>query len=163
MKKNIYIFTDAHISGLAAILAQGDNYHGAKPIVIVSWTTSQSETRYPQLDLEATAIYLALWCFRNYIVGAPNVEIITDHKPLCPILNTHSQGSIRTDWIKLHHQDINYQVIYQKGKLNQSDYLSHHGKPFELIPETEQKETKDRHNLHLFSLKTFLTLALKIV
>ena len=97
--------------------------------------------------MEATAIAFALRCFRNYIVGVPNIEVITDHKPLCPILNTHKQGSIRTDRIKLRHQDINYQVIYQKGKLNQSDYLSCHGKPFELIPKTEQKEIKDLHNL----------------
>ena len=63
------------------------------------------------------------------------------------------QGSIRTDRIKLCHQDINYQVIYQKGKLNQSDYLSCHRKPFELILETEQKETEDLHNL-LYTLHT---------
>ena len=40
MKKNIYIFTYAHISGLGAILTQGDSYQDAKPIVIVSQTTS---------------------------------------------------------------------------------------------------------------------------
>ena len=147
MKKNIYIFTDTHISGLGAILTQVDNYHNAKPIIIASQTTSQSEKRYPQLDLEATAINFALRYFINYIIGAPNVEIVTDHKLLCHIFNTLRQGSIRTDRTKLRDQDINYQVIYQKGKVNQSDYLSRHGKPFELIPETEQKETKDLHNL----------------
>ena len=42
MKKNIYIFTDTHISGLGAILTQVDNYHNAKPIIIASQTTSQS-------------------------------------------------------------------------------------------------------------------------
>ena len=42
MKKKIYIFTDALISGLGAILAQRDNYHNAKPIVTASRTTSQS-------------------------------------------------------------------------------------------------------------------------
>ena len=54
------IFTDAHILGRSAILAQGGNYHDAKPLVIASQTTSQSEKRYPQLDLEATAIDFAL-------------------------------------------------------------------------------------------------------
>ena len=97
--------------------------------------------------MEATAIDFALRYCIKYIIGAPNVEIVTDHKLLCPIFSTLRQGSIRTDRTKLRHQDINYQVIYQKGKVNQSDYLSHHGKPFELIPETEQKETKDLDNL----------------
>ena len=104
------IFTDAHISGRSAILAQGGNYHDAKPLVIASQTTSQSEKRYPQLDLEATAIDFALWCFRNYIVRAPNIEI-KDHKSLYPIFSTHRQSSMRTDRIKLCHQDVNYQVI----------------------------------------------------
>ena len=40
MKKNIYIFTYAHISGLGAILTQGDSYQDAKPIVTASQTTS---------------------------------------------------------------------------------------------------------------------------
>ena len=100
-----------------------------------------------------TAIDFALQCFRSYIVGAPNVEVITDHKPLFPIFNAHRQGSIRTDRIRLHHQDINYEVIYQKVKLDQSDYLSRHGKPSELMPEAEQKETKNLHNL-LYTLHT---------
>ena len=113
MKKKIYIFTDAHISGLGAILTQGDNYQGAKPIVIASQTTSQSEKKVPPTDLETTAIKFALQHFRNYIVGAPNKEIIADHKPLCLIFNTHRPGSTITDRIKLCHQDINYQVIYQ--------------------------------------------------
>ena len=78
--------------------------------------------------------------------------MITD-KPLCPIFNIHWQGSLRTDRIKLHHQDINYQVMYQKSKLNHWDYLSRHGKPFELIPEAEQKETEDLHNL-LYTVHT---------
>ena len=113
MKKKIYIFTDAHISGLGAILTQGDNYQGAKPIVIASQTTSQSEKKVLPTDLETTAIKFALQHFRNYIVGAPNVEIIADYKPLCPIFDTQRQGSTITDRIKLCHQDINYQIIYQ--------------------------------------------------
>ena len=44
-------------------------------------------------------------------------------------------------------------ALYQKSKLNQSGYLSCHGKPFEPIPETEQKETEDLHSL-LYTLHT---------
>ena len=47
MTKKIYIFTDAHIPGLGAILAQGDTYQDAKPVVIASRTNSNAETRYP--------------------------------------------------------------------------------------------------------------------
>ena len=143
MKKKIYIFTDVHILGLGVILAQGNSHQDAKPVFITLRTTSHAEKRYPQLDLEVTAVDFALRRLRNYIVGAPGIEIITDHKPLCPILDTNRQGSTRTDRIKLRYQGINYQVIYQKSKLNQS----RHGKPFEFLPEQEQKETEDLHNL----------------
>ena len=40
MKKNIYIFTYAHISGLGSILTQENSYQDAKTIVIASQTTS---------------------------------------------------------------------------------------------------------------------------
>ena len=113
--------------GLGAIFTQGDDLHSAQPVVIASRTTSKAASRYPQLDLEATAIDFALCRFRNYLVGAPQVLIITDHKPLCPIFNSLRQGSIRTDRIKLCHQDVNYTVQYQHGKANQSDYLLQQG------------------------------------
>ena len=33
---------------------------------------------------------------------------------------------------------MNYYVEYQQGKMNQSDYLSRHGKPFSTLPENEK-------------------------
>ena len=145
--KKIFIITDAHVTGLGAILAQGYDLNSSKPVVIASRTTSNTERRYPQLDLEATAIDFALRWFRNYLVGAKKKEIITDHKPLCSIFNTHRQGSIRTERKKFRHQDNNYNVEYQQGKMNQSDYLSRHGKPFSTLPENEQMEADELHNL----------------
>ena len=147
MRKKIFVITDAHITGLAAILAQGDDLDSARLVVIASRITSKSESRYPQLDLEATATDFALRRFRNYLVGAPQVLIITDNKPLCPTFSSHRQDSIRIDRIKLCHQDINYSVQYQHGKANQSDYLSRHGKPLSPLPEEGQKETDDLQNL----------------
>ena len=147
MRKKIFVITDAHITGLAAILAQGDDLDSARLVVITSRTTSKSESRYPQLDLEATATDFAYRRFRNYLVGAPQVLIISDNKPLCPTFNSHRQDSIRIDRIKLCHQDINYKVQYQYVKANQSDYLSRHGKPLSSLPEEGQKGTADLQNL----------------
>ena len=65
----------------------------------------------------------------------------------------HRQGSIRTERIKLRHQDINYYVEYQQGKMNQSDYLSRHGKPFSTLPENQQMESDELYNL-LYTLHT---------
>ena len=129
MRKKISVITDVHITGVGAILDQGDDLDSARPVIIDSRKTSKAESRYPQLDLEATTTNFALCRFRNYLVGASQVLIITDHKPLCLIFNSHWHGSIQTHRIKIRHQDISYTVHYQHRIANQSDYLSRHGKP----------------------------------
>ena len=148
LKSKIFVFVDAHKTGLGAILAQGDAIQNARPVAIASRTTSDAEQRYPQIDLEALTLDFALRRFRNYLVGAPDkVQVITDHKPLCAIFNGRNRGSIRTDRIKLRHQDINFHVLYQQGKNNPTDYLSRHAKPFEKLALVEQIETNDLNNI----------------
>ena len=122
MNKPTFVFIDAHVSGLGAMLAQGTCIEDAKPVLIASRTTNKAEERYPQIDLEATAIDFALRRFRQYIAGSPKpVTVVSDHQPLCNIFNEKKRGSVRSERIKLHHQGLNYMVAYQKGKLNQAD------------------------------------------
>ena len=95
LEKPIFIFADAHLSGLGSILAQGDTIQNARPIAFTSRTTNAAETHYPQLDLEAKSVDFSLQRFRNYIIGAPEViTVVTDHKPLCSIFNGKRRGSI---------------------------------------------------------------------
>ena len=63
MRKKNFVITDAHITGLGAILAQGDYLGSARSVLIASRITSNAESRYPQLDLEATATDFALRIF----------------------------------------------------------------------------------------------------
>ncbi|CAB4022967.1 Hypothetical predicted protein, partial [Paramuricea clavata] len=148
MSTQTFLFTDAHQTGLGAMLAQGDSIENARPVAIASRTTNAAEQRYPQIDLEALAIDFALRRFRQYIVGSPTkIQVITDHQPLCSIFNGKRQGSIRTERIKLRHQDIRFTVTYQRGKINQSDYLSRHAKPIEKLTREERQEADDLNNL----------------
>ena len=71
MGKQTFILTDAHKTGLGALLAEGDSVENAKPVAIPSRATNESEQRYPQIDLEALRIDFALRRFRNYVVGSP--------------------------------------------------------------------------------------------
>jgi hypothetical protein len=154
MSTQTFLFTDAHQTGLGAMLAQGDSIENARPVAIASRTTNAAEQRYPQIDLEALAIDFALRRFRQYIVGSPTkIQVITDHQPLCSIFNGKRQGSIRTERIKLRHQDIRFTVTYQRGKINQSDYLSRHEKPIEKLTREERQEADDLNNL-LYMLHT---------
>ena len=67
-----YIFTDAHITGLGAILYQGENFENLKPVATASRCTNKAEENYAQIDLEAMAIDFALRRFRSCLVGSPN-------------------------------------------------------------------------------------------
>ena len=154
MSKPTYIITDAHITGLGAILAQGDDLSTAKPVAFASRTTNSAETRYPQLDLEAMGLDFGLRRFRNYLVGAPEmITCVTDHKPLCAVFNGKKSGSFRTERIKLRHQDIRFHVIFQPGKSNQTDFISRHARPFNTLSQEEQHEADDLNNL-LYVLHT---------
>ena len=83
ISKPIFVITDAHVTGLAATLAQGDSLESAKPVAFASRKTTLSENRYPQLDLEALAVDFGLRKFRNYLIGAPHlITVVTDHMPV---------------------------------------------------------------------------------
>ena len=120
---------DAAHGGLDAILAQGQDIHNTEVVACASRTTTSVERLYPQIVLEAMAIDFGLRRFREYCVGEEIIYVVTDHRPLKAIFSNRRLGSIRIDRTKLRHQDINYEVIWQPGKLNPSDYLSRHTLP----------------------------------
>ena len=53
----------------------------------------------------------------------------------------------------MHHQGIWFHVEYQKGKLNQTDFMSRRAKPWEKVPKSEQDEADDLNDL-LYMLHT---------
>ena len=147
-----FVFVDGSIHGLGAILCQGPTIDTCSPVTVASRATQGAEPRYPQIDLEGMAIDFALKRFRFYLVGAPKVQVvITDHKPLVPMFSNTRPGSTRIETIKLRHQDIDFSVMYQKGKSNMSDYFSRHPVPFSDLDESIQEESKEHAKL-LFSL-----------
>ena len=152
--KPIFLLTDAHITGIGAILAQGDDIATAKPVAVVSRATTDAEKKYPQIDLEGLAVDYALLRFRNYLIGAPNtITVVTDHMPLCSVFNGDRTGSIRTERFKLRNQDIRFKVVYQKGKKNQTDYLSRRATPIKKCSKEEIEHAESLNNL-LYTLHT---------
>ena len=80
------ISADASTHGLGAVLLQK---HGKewRPVAYVSRATTETETRYAQIEKEALAITWACEKFSIYILGK-HISIETDHKPLVPILGS---------------------------------------------------------------------------
>ena len=137
-----------------AIPAQGDDLDSAKPVTFASRATNVAEKNYPQIDLEAVSVDFGLFRFRNYLVGSPQtITVVTDHKPLVSIFNGRRHGSIRTDKIKHKNKDIIFRIHYQKGSINQADYLSCDAKSLDKASEEEKTQSNDINNL-LYMLHT---------
>ena len=152
--KPIFIITDAHMTGLGATLSQGNSLETAKPVAFASRKTTEAEQRYPQLDLEGLGVEFGLRRFRNYIIGAPHqITVVTDHMPLCAVFNGTRGGSLRTERYKQKHQDIRFKVIYQRGKINQTDFLSRRGTPIQQLDPEEQHDSEEINNI-LYMLHT---------
>lgn len=142
-KKKTFLFVDAHQTGLAAILAQGSTKEDAKPVAMNSRTTTKTEQRYPQIDLEGLAVDYGLRRFRNYLAGGKQNFIVTDHRPLVSIFNGNRTGSIRLDRVKLRHQDVKFTVDYQEGEKNPADYLSRNAEMLDQKSEEERQESNE--------------------
>ena len=143
-----FLFVDGHKTGHGAMFAQGKSIADAKPVAVGSRSTSLAETAYPQLDLDAASLDFGLRRFREYLVGSPTlIKVVTDHKPLVPVFNGRRNGSIRTQRIKLKHQDIPFVVEYQKGSLNQADIMSRQARPLSSLNTEEQNEAHELNNL----------------
>ena len=127
--KKTFIRVDAHQSGLSAILMQGDTVEDAKPVACASRATTPVEQRYPQLDLEALAVDFGLRRYRYYCVGGPTVTIVTDHKSLLGVFGNTRSGSVRSNRVKLRHQDsTTLQITFQDAEHPLTDFPSHNRK-----------------------------------
>lgn len=119
----------------------------ALPVAIASRATTEIEARYPQLDLEALAIDFGLRRFRQYLLGNPTINVHTDHKPLVAVFKNSRHGSVRTERIKLRHQDITFIVQHIPGEQNPADFCSRHPTPLYHLPNHIQQETNECEKL----------------
>ena len=131
--------TNIHSSGCAPLRSL--RYSHARRYT--SRATTPVEQRYPQLDLEALAVDFGLRRYRYYCGGGPTVTIVTDHKPLLGVFRNTRHGSIRSDRIKLRHQDVRFDLIWMKGSRNPADFMSRRGTPFNKLSKKLRTETTE--------------------
>ena len=120
------IESDAFQYGLAAIICQkiDDDW---RPVSYASRSLTETEQRYFIIEKEMLAISFACSRFRDYIVGLPRFEIVTDHSPLVSLLSVKKidELSPRLQRMRLQIAGLPYVVRYQKGSSNISaDCLS---------------------------------------
>ena len=79
------IASDASSYGLGAVLYQVHDGE-LKPIAYSSRTLMIAGQKYAQIEKDCLGVVFACETFERYLAGLPCVKVLTDHKPLIPVL-----------------------------------------------------------------------------
>ena len=119
--------------GAAIYMQEGKEF---KPIAFASRTLTESEKKWAQIELECLSLVYACEKFSRYLIGLESFKLITDHKPLIPLINKTDidKAPIRCQRLLLRLRRFNCTAQYSKGTSKDmivSDCLSR--SPLQLI------------------------------
>ncbi|XP_064083925.1 uncharacterized protein K02A2.6-like [Macrobrachium nipponense] len=109
--------TDAsRLYGLGYALLQ-DNGRGQMRLVQCgSRFLTDTETRYANIELELLAVTWAVAKCRLYLSGLQHFTLMTDHRPLIPILNHYTLDAIENPRLKMKVAPYIFTAVWHAGK-----------------------------------------------
>ena len=120
--------TDASRQGLGFILQQQSPTGQWVLVQAGSRFLSEAESRYAVIELEMLAVAWAANKCKTFLMGLQNFQVITDHNPLIPILNSHRLDEVdnpRLQRLKTKLMAFNLTAKWCKGDTNRApDALS---------------------------------------
>ena len=115
------------LNGLGFILKQQQQNGTWRMMQAGSRFLSDAERRYAMIELECLAAAWGMLKGRQFLEGLPQFTLITDHKPLVPILNDHSLDKLDNlrMRLRLKMQRFDFRAVWVPGKTNiDADALS---------------------------------------
>ena len=110
------VSADASSFGIGAVLLQQSGTQ-LKPVAYASWSLTDTELHYAQIEKEALATTWACEKFSDYLLGKQFL-IETDHKPLVPLLGKKHLDTLppRVLRFRLRLDRFNYEIKHVPGK-----------------------------------------------
>ncbi|KAM3964845.1 uncharacterized protein ACR2FA_001242 [Aphomia sociella] len=119
----IYIYTDASIKGVGAVLKQEDKNGDNKPVAYFSKKLSEAQKKKKAIYLECLAIKEAVKYWQHWLMGREFV-VFSDHKPL-ENMNIKARTDEELGDLSYYLSQYNFKIKYNPGKSNQeADCLS---------------------------------------
>lgn len=110
--KKFVLTTDASNVAIGGVLTQE-----GKPITFISKTLNSTEQNYATNEKELYAIVWSLKTLRNYLYGAKDLEIHTDHQPLTFAVSTRNPNAKIKRW-RSFIEEFSPKLVYKPGITN---------------------------------------------